>query len=339
MNFGLYLVKNGIINEETYLNALEEQYSSLPSMIEVLRKKCQVSDAKVLEIVQKQSANSSSFLEAARDVLDEGTLQEAIDAQNQSIKTIGEILVNNNLVDLVKIQEQVESYVSQPATSFEETQSTPETAAPVQEAAPASSDSDEAEVSQAAIDSMKEIFGNDSPEVKEMEAKLAAAQAGASAAQVQESSPAPVAKSTTAPAFDQSFFKAEHELDQDLVPELILKFNAKEIVELSKGIKELATAEDKQAAIDNLNKRLHTILRAAKLSGAKILAESVKTLENYTKTLTPESLDETTTDKVYQFFSLLVKLRNHIEQEKSEKGFFDNSGRQNSYESLRVTLL
>ena len=39
MNFGLYLVKVGVINEETYLNALEEQYSSLPSMIEVLRKK------------------------------------------------------------------------------------------------------------------------------------------------------------------------------------------------------------------------------------------------------------------------------------------------------------
>lgn len=326
MNFGLYLVKNGVINEETYLNALEEQYSSLPSMIEVLRKQCQVSDSKVLEIVQKQNANNSSFLEAARNILDDQTLQEAIEAQNKSIKTIGEILVDNNLVDLVNIQQQVEAYSKEPQETAEETAA----AAAPQESAPvetnATSSNGEAEVSQAAIDSMKEIFGDDSPEVKEMEAQLAAAQANSPAsAKTEEAEPT---------SDDENFFKAEHELDQDFVPELIMKFNAKEIVELSKGIKELANATDKKTALETLNKRLHTILGAAKLSGAKILAESVKTLENFTKSLSPDDLNEDSVEKIYQFFSLLVKLRNHIEQEKSEKGFFQETNRQSTYESL-----
>lgn len=323
MNFGLYLVKVGVINEETYLNALEEQYSSLPSMIEVLRKKCNVCDSKILEIVKIQNETNSSFLEAARKIIDDQLLQEAIEIQNKSIKTIGEILIDNNLVDLVNIQEQVEAYVnagdeinldssiSESDQAFEKDQSSAAT----------SNEAEDTEVSQAAIDSMKEIFGADSPEVKEMEAQLAAKNSN---------SPRSALSNTSR----ESFFKAEHQLNQDSLPELIAKFNAREIVEISKSIKELADTTDNKMIFDNLNQRFEIILNAAKLSGAKILEESIKTLKSFIEGLTDTELDENIIDSVHQFFSLLVKLRNHIEQEKSEKGFFEESDRLNLYESL-----
>ena len=118
------------------------------------------------------------------------------------------------------------------------------------------------------------------------------------------------------------------------MPELIAKFNAREIVEISKSIKELADTSDNKMIFDNLNQRFEIILNAAKLSGAKILEESIKTLKSFIEGLTDTELDENIIDSVHQFFSLLVKLRNHIEQEKSEKGFFEESDRLNLYESL-----
>lgn len=324
MNFGLYLINNSVIDQSTFLDALEQQYATLPPLIRVLRKELAIADSEIIKVVQKQDEMGGTFLDAVKQVLGQATLDKILEVQNNSIKTMGEILVENNLVDLVTIQSQVDQYLAGSSTT--ETSNTETVKVEPAATSVTSPASEETEVSQAAIDSMKEIFGADSPEVLEMEAKLAASQGNDT-------------NSASAPNFDKSFFKAEHDLDQDFVSELVLKFNAKEIVDLSKNIKDLSNHADKLTALKELAKRFHTILGAAKLSGAKVLAESISVLESYIKSLDDNSLTPEKAENIYQFFSLLVKLRNHIEQEKSEKGFFDESARQNNYENLRMTLL
>lgn len=327
MNFGLYLVKNGIIDQKTFIEMLETQYSTLPPLISILRDHLKIENEKLLEIINHQDQNNCSFTESARSLLGQPIMTEAIQLQNNSIKTIAEILLERNLIDEVTIQSHINSYQSQPiASGADASQTSSDTAPATSTVQEHSAKDDDAEVSQAAIDSMKEIFGADSPEVKEMEAKLHASQNDSTTSQVNANS------------IDSSFFKADHSLDKDFVSELVLKFNAKEMVELAKSIKDLVIAENSSTEIATITKRLHTILGAAKLSGAKILAESIQVLENYLKQISDQKIDQSTTEKLHQYFSLLVKLRNHIEQEKSESGFFDETSRQNQYESLRQFL-
>lgn len=340
MNFGLYLFEKNLINEKALMDGLETQYQELPNLIHILRKDLEISDQILVQVLKKQDQENLSIIEALKSSSDisDDVLASAIAIQNKRIKTIAEILIDHNVLNDVEIQTHIDEYLAQTNSTAATDTHTEQKATPEPKAA-ASSDNGEPSVNQAAIDSMKEIFGADSPEVKEMEAQLAAAQASASsepASRAGESAPAEKSQEDGSVAgIDEDFFACKHQIDMDFVSELILKFNAKEIVELSKSLKSIQT---NSSVIPETLQKLHIILGASKLAGTKVLSTSLTVLENFLHKLDPNSITNDQAEKVYQFFSLIVKLRNHIEQEKSESDFFDEANRKAIYSDIHQYL-
>lgn len=324
MNFGLYLFEKNLINEKALMDGLETQYQELPNLIHILRKDLEISDQILVQVLKNQDQENLSIIEALKSSKDisEEVLASAIAIQNKRIKTIAEILIDHKVLNDIEIQTHIDEYLAQ-KNSKASTQTAIEQNTTSTNEQKTSSDSGEPPVNQAAIDSMKEIFGADSPEVKEMEAQLAASQTETNQ------------QANSETGIDEEFFSCKHQIDLDFVSELILKFNAKEIVELSKSLKSI---QSNSTVIPETLQKLHIILGASKLAGTKVLSTSITVLENYLHKLDPNGITDDQVEKIYQFFSLIVKLRNHIEQEKSELDFFDEANRKVIYSEIHQYL-
>jgi hypothetical protein len=113
--FGEFLVEKGIITEDNLVDALVEQIANTPPLCQVILQKKILSSHKVFEAFRFQQDNQVEFMQACRSI--GAWTQEVQDrvftALDDIRKPLGHILVSKGLIDLKKLTNMLDEFLSQ----------------------------------------------------------------------------------------------------------------------------------------------------------------------------------------------------------------------------------
>jgi TusA-related sulfurtransferase len=172
MYFGEYLLEKNMINEEQLIDALASQIESLPSFLLLIKDNAILNSGEILKIISKQVEQKTDILNVIRNenILSADKINEVFDLQLKKKKPLGQILVEKDSLSVEKLEIAINDYIkikseykaSVPNEEIIKSQSTisePDT-------------NKEAEVSAAALESLKELGLSDQGEIAELETQV-----------------------------------------------------------------------------------------------------------------------------------------------------------------------
>jgi len=154
MYFGEFLIEKKIINEEQLLDALIFQLEHLPSFLRVLREEKIFSPEDIFRMVQAQLENNTDLITVIKNEnkLDDKKLDGLYQKQALKRKMLGSVLVELKFVQQTVIEKSLHEFLR-----VKDTLPKKEKMNPVSASAPAPSKAAEVEISQAALDSLREL--------------------------------------------------------------------------------------------------------------------------------------------------------------------------------------
>jgi hypothetical protein len=113
--FGEFLVEKGVISEENLVDALIEQLANTPPLCQVIRQKKILTTQKIFEAFRFQQDNQVEFMQACKAIgLWTQEVQERVFTSLDEIrKPLGHILVSKGLIDLKKLTNMLDEFLSQ----------------------------------------------------------------------------------------------------------------------------------------------------------------------------------------------------------------------------------
>jgi hypothetical protein len=113
--FGEFLVEKGVITEENLVDALIEQLANTPPLCQVIHQKNILSSAKIFEAFRFQQDNQVEFMQACKaiGVWTQEVQEKAFNCLDDIRKPLGHILVSKGLIDLKKLTNMLDEFLSQ----------------------------------------------------------------------------------------------------------------------------------------------------------------------------------------------------------------------------------
>jgi hypothetical protein len=113
--FGEFLVEKGVISQENLVDALVDQIASTPPLCQVIVQKRILTTAKVFEAFRFQQDHQVEFMQACKSI--GAWTQEVQDKTFSAIddirRPLGHILVSKGLIDLKKLTNMLDEFLSQ----------------------------------------------------------------------------------------------------------------------------------------------------------------------------------------------------------------------------------
>ena len=113
--FGEFLVEKGVISQENLVEALVDQIASTPPLCQVIVQKKILTTAKVFEAFRFQQDHQVEFMQACKSI--GAWTQEVQDKTFSAIddirRPLGHILVSKDLIDLKKLTNMLDEFLSQ----------------------------------------------------------------------------------------------------------------------------------------------------------------------------------------------------------------------------------
>ena len=154
MYFGEFLIEKKLINEEQLLDALIFQLEHLPSFLRVLREEKVFSPQDLFRMIQTQLENNTDLITVIKNEkkLDDKKLDELYLKQAFKKKMLGSVLVELKFVQQADIERSLHEFLR-----VKDTLPKKEITNPVAASDPAPAKAAEVEISQAALDSLREL--------------------------------------------------------------------------------------------------------------------------------------------------------------------------------------
>ena len=113
--FGEFLVEKGVITEENLVDALIEQLANTPPLCQVIRQKKILSTQKIFEAFRFQQDNQVEFMQACKAIgsWTQEVQERAFTSLDEIRKPLGHILVSKGLIDLKKLTNMLDEFLSQ----------------------------------------------------------------------------------------------------------------------------------------------------------------------------------------------------------------------------------
>jgi hypothetical protein len=113
--FGEFLVEKGVITEENLVDALIEQLANTPPLCQVIHQKNILSCAKIFEAFRFQQDNQVEFMQACKAIgaWTQEVQEKAFNSLDDMRKPLGHILVSKGLIDLKKLTNMLDEFLSQ----------------------------------------------------------------------------------------------------------------------------------------------------------------------------------------------------------------------------------
>jgi hypothetical protein len=113
--FGEFLVEKGVITEENLVDALIEQLSNTPPLCQVIRQKKILSTQKIFEAFRFQQDNQVEFMQACKAIgsWTQEVQERVFTSLDEIRKPLGHILVSKGLIDLKKLTNMLDEFLSQ----------------------------------------------------------------------------------------------------------------------------------------------------------------------------------------------------------------------------------
>jgi len=113
--FGEFLVEKGVITEENLVDALIEQLANTPPLCQVIHQKNILSSAKIFEAFRFQQDNQVEFMQACKAIgaWTQEVQEKAFNSLDDMRKPLGHILVSKGLIDLKKLTNMLDEFLSQ----------------------------------------------------------------------------------------------------------------------------------------------------------------------------------------------------------------------------------
>jgi hypothetical protein len=113
--FGEFLVEKGVITEENLVDALIEQLANTPPLCQVIHQKKILSSAKIFEAFRFQQDNQVEFMQACKAIgaWTQEVQEKAFNCLDDIRKPLGHILVSKGLIDLKKLTNMLDEFLSQ----------------------------------------------------------------------------------------------------------------------------------------------------------------------------------------------------------------------------------
>ena len=113
--FGEFLVEKGVITEENLVDALIEQLANTPPLCQVIHQKKILSSAKIFEAFRFQQDNQVEFMQACKAIgaWTQEVQEKAFNSLDDIRKPLGHILVSKGLIDLKKLTNMLDEFLSQ----------------------------------------------------------------------------------------------------------------------------------------------------------------------------------------------------------------------------------
>ena len=113
--FGEFLVEKGVITEENLVDALIEQIASTPPLCQVISQKKILPTNKVFEAFRFQQDHQVEFMQACKSI---GVWTQEVQVKTSSFldeirKPLGHILVSKGLIDLKKLTNMLDEFLSE----------------------------------------------------------------------------------------------------------------------------------------------------------------------------------------------------------------------------------
>ena len=113
--FGEFLVEKGVITEENLVDALIEQLANTPPLCQVIHQKNILSSSKIFEAFRFQQDNQVEFMQACKAIgaWTQEVQDKAFNSLDDIRKPLGHILVSKGLIDLKKLTNMLDEFLSQ----------------------------------------------------------------------------------------------------------------------------------------------------------------------------------------------------------------------------------
>ena len=113
--FGQFLVEKKIITEDVLLESLIEQIENSQSVLKISFEKKLIPQKNILEILSVQQKEGCDFKSAAKQLnfWNDSFDKTIMDILKVTRKSLGEILINNGKIDLKKLTESLDEFLSQ----------------------------------------------------------------------------------------------------------------------------------------------------------------------------------------------------------------------------------
>ena len=113
--FGEFLVEKGVITEDNLVDALIEQLANTPPLCQVIHQKKILSSAKIFEAFRFQQDNQVEFMQACKAIgaWTQEVQEKAFNSLDDIRKPLGHILVSKGLIDLKKLTNMLDEFLSQ----------------------------------------------------------------------------------------------------------------------------------------------------------------------------------------------------------------------------------
>jgi hypothetical protein len=113
--FGEFLVEKGVITEENLVDALIEQLANTPPLCQVIRQKKILPTQKIFEAFRFQQDNQVEFMQACKAIgsWTQEVQERVFTSLDEIRKPLGHILVSKGLIDLKKLTNMLDEFLSQ----------------------------------------------------------------------------------------------------------------------------------------------------------------------------------------------------------------------------------
>lgn len=113
--FGEFLVNKGVITEENLVDALIEQLANTPPLCQVIHQRKILSSHKIFEAFRFQQDNQVEFMQACKSigVWTQEVQERVFTSLDEIRKPLGHILVSKGLIDLKKLTNMLDEFLSQ----------------------------------------------------------------------------------------------------------------------------------------------------------------------------------------------------------------------------------
>ncbi len=161
MYFGSYLVKEKIISDDQLGQALALQKESMPSLYKTLQNNNLASEEDLKKVLNSINEKKQDLINVIKNekIIDIETLKKARQLQAHATKGIGECLADLGILEVKIVEEHLNNYLVIRKDSGEDIQDNLDSVVEEvpQETAPEKSSSSEPELSEAALESLKEL--------------------------------------------------------------------------------------------------------------------------------------------------------------------------------------
>lgn len=328
MYLGDFLVQKNIINNDQLIDALSVQLDSMPSFLTILKENSSIPSSVLLDAIRKQVIEQRSLIDIIQKdgILDNDKINDLLDEQNKKRPSLGQVLIEKNYTT----KDQFESALNEfEALPHEEEAVASQTPQPVQEKPQQESvsNSEEESVSDAAMDSLRDLIESGVIDASALDEFKAQNEAPTPKVEDTEHSTSEV-EETHVNLADEAKIEAsicQNELDTGFVENLSDTFSESLYAQLKENVKEFIETKN-IGPLERMYNSLHMIKGCAQLAGSSAMVKFITHVEDdilkYQRDPDYISHLEEKARLYGECIVLIFQLRNHILASGDEKGFF-----------------